>query len=452
MTNDPSEARKMTKMRRRNRFLTIRRPLVWRQRLLPFLERAQRLDRWFKAAILLFTIAIVVVSVGLVPKARSLAIEWTERARQEVWRGLTGLQSTREQIDQLREARRARTHRETLASLTRFYQKTSPEMRRLFDVAGMDPEHGLIGIGRADNGFLLSSKVFEADDHGRSYKLRPDTRSVWLRQVTLREGPFGLFLVPDTPEVREAAGAATAIVDEPSRQTTNSWGLRGPEPDLTAEVRGIILGDSFMQGMFIGDDHTPPLELERAMEKRWGRSVSLLNTGHIGYAPEQYYHSLIAFGDRFPPHFVVISVCPNDFGDENAVMAGGGDNWDEAAYWIGEILQWCRARAVPYLLVAVPVDRQIVGVRHDGIYPGRISDLYPGTSMSYLNPFESFLDEHLRLLREDPAATPGQCLLFNAHINDNHFSPRGSRLWAEQVARRLAGIMTPPETDAGSTE
>ena len=38
------------------------------------------------------------------------------------------------------------------------------------------------------------------------------------------------------------------IVDG-STQTTNSWGLRGPEPDMRAAWRGIVLGDSYMQGL-----------------------------------------------------------------------------------------------------------------------------------------------------------------------------------------------------------
>ena len=49
----------------------------------------------------------------------------------------------------------------------------------------MDPEHGLIRYGRGDQAFLISSQVFEIDNHGRSYRFRPKTRSVWLRQVTL---------------------------------------------------------------------------------------------------------------------------------------------------------------------------------------------------------------------------------------------------------------------------
>ena len=66
------------------------------------------------------------------------------------------------------------------------------------------------------------------------------------------------FLVPDGPGLAEAIKGTAAIPVVESRQTTNSWGLRGPEPDLDAPVRGIVLGDSFMQGMFIGDDDTPP--------------------------------------------------------------------------------------------------------------------------------------------------------------------------------------------------
>ena len=43
-----------------------------------------------------------------------------------------------------------------------------------------------------------------------------------------------------------------------SVQTINSWGLRGPEPDTTAPLRGIVLGDSYMQGLFVADDRPPP--------------------------------------------------------------------------------------------------------------------------------------------------------------------------------------------------
>ena len=169
---------------------------------------------------------------------------------------------------------------------------------------------------------MISPQVFEQDDHGRSYRFRPNTRSIWLRQITLRGGPFAMFQVPDTPAHRAAARAAGAIADERSVQNTNSWGLRGAEPNPSAPVRGIVLGDSFMQGMFNGDADTPPLLLEQFLQAAWKVPVSILNTGHIGYSPEQYYYSLLEYGDQFRPDFVVVSVCPNDLRRRHGRHAG----------------------------------------------------------------------------------------------------------------------------------
>ena len=141
-------------------------------------------------------------------------------------------------------------------------------MRALFRTVGMDPDHALIRYGRGDQAFAISPQVFEPDEHGRSYRFRPSTRSVWLRQITIQKGPFMMFQVLDTPQHRAAAARAGAIVDEGSIQNTNSWGLRGAEPDPQAEVRGIVLGDSFMQAMFNGDGDTPPVHLERDLQRR----------------------------------------------------------------------------------------------------------------------------------------------------------------------------------------
>jgi hypothetical protein len=414
-----------------------------RQALLPFLERSRRLERQFKWGIALVTIGLMVVSVGLSPGARYLTGVLRDQARRESAR-LLGLGPDRAEVDAARGLARQETQRRTLASLTRFYDRTSPAMRRLFRAAGMDPQSCLIGVGRADDGFVLSPKVY-APDGRRSYRLRPHVTSVWLRQITLLDGPLGLFLVPDTPEVREAAAEEGAVVVESSRQTTNSWGLRGPEPDPKAEVRGIVLGDSFMQGMFIGDDHTPPLDLERALESTWGRDVSVLNTGHIGYAPEQYFRTLQEYGPRFAPHFVVISVCPNDFGDPHAVLTGEGDDWAEADYWLGETFRWCQGHKARFLLVVEPTDRQIFGLRSDGNYPGRVSNLFQYGPIRYLDPLDEFLDEHLRLIREGARAghRPSHNPLYNGQIGDSHFSPLGSQFWAKVVARRLDLIMHP---------
>jgi hypothetical protein len=246
--------------------------------------------------------------------------------------------------------------------------------------------------------------------------------------------------------VRAAAVAAGAVVDEGSRQSTNSWGLRGPEPDPGAEFRGIALGDSFMQGMFNGDDDTPPLNLQRTLARTRNTRVSVLNTGHIGYAPEQYFFTLKEYGEQFRPHFVVVSVCPNDFGDDVAVRAGRGDDWAEADYWLGEITQWCRSNRITCLLVPVPTEYQIVGMRRDSRYPAPVCDLFKGNGLEYFDPLEVFNNEHLRLTNE--ANRRGEALyrspLFNWRIEDNHFSPAGAALWATVVAERLELLLARP--------
>jgi hypothetical protein len=415
------------------------------QRLLPFLERTQRRDRQFQRGIVALTALAVAALLGGTARGR-YAVAWAAgKARREAMRQI-GLEPPRAEIDAELRARRRKGVEQTQAVLERFYRATSPQMRRLFDVAGMDPRHGLVRWGRGDAVMLLSSKVFAADDRGRSYRLRPDTRAVWLRQVTLHEGPFGLFLVPDTSEVRAAAEAAGAIVDRESAQSTNSWGLRGPEPDTSAAARGLVLGDSFMQGMFIGDDDTPPLRLERVLRDRWEVPVSILNTGHLGYCPEQYDFTLKEYGDRFRPHFVVVSVCPNDFGEELDVLSGGGDGWDEARYWLGEVVQWCRSRSIPCILAPIPCDVQFLGNRRDGYYPGRVCNLFEGGGLRYCDPLNAFIDEHLRLMREGAGRglPNGTSPLYNGHIADHHFSPMGAALWAREVGRRVALVVDRP--------
>ena len=117
----------------------------------------------------------------------------------------------------------------------------------------------------------MSGHVFARVDSGRQYQLRPGVRSIWLRQVGVLGMDVCVSRVPDTPEVRRLAGPAGAEIIAGPIQTTNSWGCRGPEPDMDAPVRGLVLGDSFMQGYLVGDDETPP---ERPRSRSGGVSSS----------------------------------------------------------------------------------------------------------------------------------------------------------------------------------
>ena len=175
-------------------------------------------------------------------------------------------------------------------------------------------------------------------------------------------------------------------------QTTNSWGLRGPEPNLKASWRGIVLGDSYMQGLFVGDQETPTECLKRELASRLLAPVEILNTGHLGYSPEQYYYTLAEYGRRFPPQFVVVSIFANDAGGDVEGVLHGNADWQEAGYWLGRIRQYCLERNAHLLVVPAPWVKQIDEPQLAGFYPGLFSNVLEATGLEYLDPIEDFVE------------------------------------------------------------
>lgn len=415
-----------------------RRSRVWplRQEFFPFVSRQQRLDRAFKRTILSVTTIVVLGMLGGTPSGRR-AIRSVDRLARDSVRSMVGLPEDRAEIEARHRADRLRGVDQARAFLEQVARDKGPTMREFLRVAGMDRDSAVVRWGNFDWTLALSSAVFEPDDTGRSYRLKPNTRSVWLIGLTI-DKVQAMFETPDTPEARRLGEAVGGRVVPQSVQTTNSWGCRGPEPDPQARVRGIVLGDSNMQGLLVGDDEAPPARLEAALRRDLGVPVSVLNTGHLGYSIEQYYYTLLAYHDRFRPQFVIVSICNNDFGDiRNAA------NLAESEYWLDELLQYCRTRGVEYLVVPVPAEDDMLGRRDESIFPGKVSAIYKRSGLNWVNPIEEFADEHLRLRNEaNRAGRPFSISpLFNRHfMGDNHFSPLGCELWARIVARRLEKI------------
>jgi hypothetical protein len=415
-----------------------RRSARHRQRSLAFVERSVRRERLFKRAIIVLTGALIVLIFWAYPWGRYLS------SSIDAWALRTFSVATRSPRDRAgvdrswRDFRRREIER-TRPRVAEFFAECDPAFQKLLRYAGMDPEHGLLRWGNYNWTLLLSSKVFEPDDDGRSYRLRPGVRSIWLRNLAIRVGVPAFYLVPDGPGLAEAIRGTSAILLDRSRQTTNSWGLRGPEPDLDAPLRGIVLGDSFMQGMFIGDDETPPECLRRCLERKLKTRVSILNAGVMGYSPEQYHHSLLAFAGRFRPHFVVVSVFSNDFGNETDVAGRGVGDWQEGRYWLLETLRYCRARGWPCLVVPAPVQGNLLKRRNSGYYPGTLANILDLPSALFLDPMEDFVNAHLQAhLAGDRDGGPPRGAPFNEELHDSHFSAAGSEIWAKAVGKRLA--------------
>lgn len=416
-----------------------------RQLPLPFLSRRLRRERQFKRAILAVT-ACALGLAALTPIARHRLA----RARTEVpaylARTFFGLEPDHAEIEAVRALERSRDTSRVQGEFVRQFKTAPAPLARLLEAGGMDPPQAVIRWGNFDRMLVLSGKVFQADDTGRSYTLKPNVRSIWIRTLEPPKGISGLFLylIPDQPEVRAALAGTGGIPIEDSVQTTNSWGCRGPEPDPEAPLRVLVLGDSYMQGMLIGDESTPPFQLAGELEKRTGKRVSILNTGVLGYSPEQYYYSMIAMFARFRPHAVVVGLCANDAGDPHEAIQRGKGDWAEAKHWLGRIEQFCLAHEnMARLFVPAPADMQVTGRRRSGNYPGRFADVLEHAGKYYLDPTDAFIDEDIRLKVEMKrmGMAIGISPLFNGRYSDGHFSAEGSRVWARVVADRLARLL-----------
>ena len=410
------------------------------QLLLPFLARRLRREAWFRRLILGLTAAAIASVFAFWPGARDLPARAVANGRRLIGSAV-GVPRARRVIESEVAVQRREAVSGTRALYRGIYDETKPAMRRLLEYAGLTPDEAVIRWGNYDKLLLLPSTVF-AEDEARSYRLRPNVRSVWLRNVALPHDLNGFFLVPDRPELQTILPGTGAAVIPGTEQTTNSWGLRGPEPDPSAPIRGIVLGDSNMQGLLVADDQTPPERLARDLEARLNKRVSILNTGHLGYSPEQYARTLDEYADRFRPDFVLITFCVNDFGDVAEAQRGGG-HWDETRHWIEHMTSLCRKHGYLYVMAPIPYDHQVTAMRRAGGYPGRLNDEASPSSLRYVFPIEDLVDEFVRIRLE--ASRTGRSIsenpLYNVHLGDHHFSPRGCEVWARAVGRRLAPLL-----------
>ncbi len=419
------------------------RPPRARQQVFGFVERAARFQRALKIAIAGLTILSVAILLAAVPSGRYLAGWLASRARRTSMQ-LVGREPDRDEIDADWRRRRLFDMESASDKHRRTFDDYSEAQQRLLRYAGMDPDHVVLRWGNFDKTVMLPATVFEPDDSGRSYRLRAGMSSIWVRNFPMKGEMKAFFQVPNRPEAAEMVKGTGASIVEGSTQTTNSWGLRGPEPQIRATWRGIVLGDSYMQGLFVGDDQTPTECLKRDLQKRLGGSVEVLNTGHLGYSPEQYYYTLVEYANRLPPQFVVVSVFANDFaGDMKVVLEGRGGDWDEGKYWLGRIRDLCFGRGIPCLFVPAPWVRQLDEAQLAGNYPGPVSNASATSGLNFLDPIAEFADALLAI--EIEGLKRGQPVtgdpLFNGRIGDGHFSPRGCEVWAERVGRRIALLL-----------
>ncbi|HEX5136245.1 MAG TPA: SGNH/GDSL hydrolase family protein [Planctomycetota bacterium] len=94
----------------------------------------------------------------------------------------------------------------------------------------------------------------------------------------------------------------------------NSAGYRGPELRAKSPCRVAVYGDSYILAAFTDFDETFGARLERKLSEAVP-GVEVVNAGIIGYGPDQLSLKMEDELPRLRPDLVVLSLCPNDFGD-----------------------------------------------------------------------------------------------------------------------------------------
>lgn len=95
--------------------------------------------------------------------------------------------------------------------------------------------------------------------------------------------------------------------------TTNSLGMRGPEPLENPDLRLLVTGDSHTDGV-CDDDRTFTAILGRRLAAARGLRVDALNAGLAGYNPYHYLAVLERWADELEPDvFVAVVFGGNDF-------------------------------------------------------------------------------------------------------------------------------------------
>jgi len=97
--------------------------------------------------------------------------------------------------------------------------------------------------------------------------------------------------------------------------SSNTEGFRGKELS-PKEVRIMVYGDSNIQARFSELSHTYPWYLQKFLNDSTGREVEVINSGIVGFGPDQ---SLLKFKeekDVYNPDIIILQVfADNDFGD-----------------------------------------------------------------------------------------------------------------------------------------
>lgn len=126
--------------------------------------------------------------------------------------------------------------------------------------------------------------------------------------------PYTDYIIKPSQQLTFASKEFTTEV------TTNSYGLRGKELDLTREYRIMLLGDSFTFGHGVSDEEAYAALLQDKLNTLPEKPL-VINAGHNGYDTRRELNYLKYYGYKLNPDLIIVDFMFND------AYSNSGEYW-----------------------------------------------------------------------------------------------------------------------------
>jgi lysophospholipase L1-like esterase len=302
----------------------------------------------------------------------------------------------------------------------------NPGLRRLArTLAAQDPRADLFAtLWDVDTGVLLSRHLYRSVmmDGVAKYMYKPSLKKLGFR--TRAAGLRWNMETEDTPAIR----TALADLDTPFIVTASydELGFRNgdPNPASGCTARALFLGDSFTDGLWVGDTDTFVNLYGRLVRERSGVTLCPVNAGVNGYGPfEEAYVLEHYFEQAGRPAFVFVMFFANDVdADYDSVIKGTiadrGRRWRDSLGQIARIKRFVSSQGATLVLAAIPPAEQVFAHSSREHYQDVLRAFSEREGIQFVNLIDSL---------SSPAA---HAFFWDW---DPHFTPLGHRVVAEAL-------------------
>jgi len=302
----------------------------------------------------------------------------------------------------------------------------NPSLRRFArTLAAQDPKTDLFAtLWDVDTGVLLSRHLYRsvAMDGAAKYMYKPS-----LKKLGFRTGASGLHWnmeTEDTPAIR----AALAELDTPFIVTASydELGFRNgdPKPASGCTARALFLGDSFTDGLWVGDADTFVNLYGRLVRERSGVMLCPVNAGVNGYGPfEEAFVLEHYFEQAGRPAFVFVMFFANDVdadydGVIDGTIADHDRRWRDSLDQIARIKRFVSGHGATLVLAAIPPAEQVFAHRSQEHYQDVLRAFSEREGIQFVNLIDRLSSPDARAFFWDW---------------DPHFTPLGHRVVAEAM-------------------